>query len=149
MSQNLGYHNTVLEKLVTYSKAILNGETGQNLYPQYKDVIQLVAPKDVITIVDELVKTNTDIAQVKRTVNKILNIFYEPIKRHGKFKAAEGTFLFYLMEENRAMEMKLQSLKEYTKKVFAQKDKNTSLLAYREAILDILLGLNGYEKHFL
>lgn len=149
MSQNLGYHKEVLENLITYSKSILKGDPGLDLYTQYKEIIPLVTPADVISIVDVLVKTNSDTDQVKRAVNKLLNIFYEPIKSHGKVKAAEGTFQFYLMEENRFMEMKLKNLKEYTKKVFGQKDKNAELLLHREAMLAILLSLKEYEKHFL
>lgn len=148
MSQNPGYHKEVLDKLIGYSKAVLKGDPGLDLYEQYREIIPFVTPGDVITIVDELVKTNADTDQVKRAVNKLLNIFYEPIKSHGKVKAAEGTFLFYMMEENRSMELRLKSLKEYTKKVFGQKDKNAALLVHREAMLAILISLKEYEKHF-
>jgi PAS domain S-box-containing protein len=148
MSQNLGYHSEILNQLIAYSKGILKGDPGLDLYSQYRDVIPFVTPKDIITIVDELVKTNSDTQQVKRAVNKILNIFYEPIKGHGRVLIEGGTFLYYLMEENRALEIRLKKLKEVSKKVFGQKDTKAALLDHREAILEILIGLKEYEKHF-
>ncbi len=107
------------------------GNEGVDLYDEYKDVIKKVSPNDVIVIVDELIKTGEDISEVKRTVNKILNIFYEPIVTFGKVEVEKDHFLGYLMAENREDEKLMKELKADIKNVFSHQDKNGELLKIR------------------
>lgn len=139
--------NNVLD-LIEYAKSVLDGERGTELYVQYKNVIDHVSPQDVITIVDELVKTGEDISDVKRAVNKILNIFYKSIQSHGPASSPKGSFVDYLMLENSRMENLLKLLKGDIKQVFKVKDSRTELLNYREALLIKFRHLQEYEKHY-
>lgn len=149
MSEYINNTNEKLNDLITYAKGILQGERGADLYFEYQEVLKHVNPTDVITIVDELVKTGEDMSDIKRAVNKILNIFYEPVKRHGKARAEKGSFLFYLMSENKEMEKRMKALKIEIKNVFSQKDKKGELQQRKEILKDKLIELQDYEKHNL
>ncbi|MCD4734408.1 MAG: hemerythrin domain-containing protein, partial [Bacteroidales bacterium] len=142
-------NNKKLFSLVSYAKGMLSGERGADLYTEYKEILSKVNPEDVIIIVDELVKTGEDIADIKRTVNKILNIFYQPIKSFGKASVEKGSFLDYLMAENREMENRMKALKKEIKTVFGQKDKHEALKSRKELIKARLIELQEYEKHHL
>ena len=100
MSKYMNNTENRINDLIAYAKGILQGERGADLYVEYQEVLKQVNPTDVLTVVDELVKTGEDMTNIKRAVNKILNIFYEPVKRHGKARAEKGSFLFNLMAEN-------------------------------------------------
>lgn len=149
MSEYINNTEDNLQNLVSYAKGILDGERGLELYDKYKDVIEKVNPNDVIIVVDELVKTGEDISEIKKAVNKILNIFYEPVKSFGKAQTEKGSFLYYLLAENAEMESRMKELKTEIKAVFSQKDKRGELQQRKGVLLSKLLELQEYDKHTL
>jgi uncharacterized protein len=149
MLEYINNNEDSLQNLVSYAKRILDGDRGLDLYDEYKDVIEKVSPTDVVTIVDELVKTGEDISEIKRAVNKILNIFYSSVKSFGKAEVKEGNFLYYLMAENAEMEKRMKELKTEIKAVFSQKDKTRELQQRKENIKSKLSELQEYDKHNL
>ena len=149
MTKYINDQSKKLNSLIAYAKGILGGERGGELYAQYKDVIKKVNPADVILVVDQLVKTGEDMADIKRAVNKILNIFYASIKSHGRVVAGTNTFLSLIMAENREMENRMTALKKEVKQVFSQKGQRNELLKQKEKIKELLFDLKGYEKHYL
>ena len=149
MSEYINNKDANLNDLIDYAKGMLAGERGSDLYEQYKDAIKEVSPDNVIVIVDELVKTGEDISEIKRVVNKILNIFYEPIKSFGKADVGEGSFLYYLMAENAEMEQRMKDLKTDIKAVFSQKDKIGELQKQKEVLRLKFTEFLEYNKHNL
>jgi DUF438 domain-containing protein len=148
MSELIDNRKLKIEKLTDYALGVLDGENGAELYRQYKDVLETVEPRDVITVVDELVKTNEEMDEIKRAVNKILNIFYEALKSKGKFEPKENGFLYLLMKENREMEKRMDKLRANVKRIFKEKDPKSELLKLKDKIKGELLDLQEYEKHY-
>lgn len=149
MSEYIQDKNSKLDSLVTYATRMLEGERGVDLYDEYKDILTQVNPNDVIVVVDELIKTGEDISDIKRTVNKILNIFYEPIKSFGKAEVEEDHFLFYLMAENREIKKLMKELKIDLKTVFSHQDRKQELRKNKDILKSKLLRLQEYDKHNL
>lgn len=148
MSEYINHTEKRIQELVNYAKGILAGERGADLYKEYKSIIEKVTPKDVIIVVDELVKTGEDISEIKRAVNKILNIFYSAVKAYGPANSPKGSFLYYLMLENSRMEDLLKLLKVDIKQVFKAKDSKAELLKYKESLISKFRQLKEYEKHY-
>jgi len=148
MSELINNNKDRLHNLVDYAIGMLDGEKGADLYHKYESILQEVTPRDVISVVDELVKTNEDIDDIKKTTNKILNIFYKAIKSFGRSEPELGTFLYYLMKENEVMEKKMVEFRSNIKKIFAVKDPKTELKLKRDEIKAELTELLEYEKHW-
>ncbi len=149
MSEYINNTEDRINDLIAYAKGILQGERGADLYDEYKEVLEKVNPSDVVIVVDELVKTGEEMSDIKRAVNKILNIFYESVKQHGKSTAEEGSFMYYLMAENGEMEKRMKALKTKIKAVFSQKDKIGELQKRKEILKSKFIELQEYEKHNL
>jgi len=149
MSKYMNNTENRINDLIAYAKGILKGGRGSELYNEYKDVLKKVNPSDVVIVVDELVKTGEDMSDIKRAVNKILNIFYESVKQHGKATTEEGSFLYYLMAENGEMEKRMKTLKTEIKAVFSQKDKMGELQQRKEILKSKLIELQEYDVHNL
>ena len=149
MSEYINNTEDRINDLIAYAKGILQGERGADLYDEYKEVLEKVNPSDVVIVVDELVKTGEEMSDIKRAVNKILNIFYESVKQHGKSTAEEGSFMYYLMAENGEMEKRMKALKTEIKAVFSQKDKIGELQKRKEILKSKFIELQEYEKHNL
>ncbi|MCD4664542.1 MAG: hypothetical protein K8R68_04660, partial [Bacteroidales bacterium] len=149
MSEMINNNIQKTDDLVAYAKGILQGERGIDLYNQYEKSLKAVTPIDVLHVVDELVKTNEDMRDIKRAVNKILNIFYLPVKNHGKADVEHGSFLHYLMEENREMEKRIEVLKIEIKRIFKHKEPRKALLQSKDELKVKILDLQEYDKHNL
>lgn len=149
MSELINNSKDKLQHLVDYAIGILDGEGGAELYRKYESILKEVTPRDVITVVDELVKTNEEMDDIKRTTNKILNIFYKTIESFGRFKPEQGSFIYYLMEENREMDKRMKSFRANIKKVFGEKDTKAELIKRRDEIRAELHDLLEYEKHYV
>ncbi len=149
MSEYLNNNIEKLDKLIQFSRGILRGNRGADLYKEYKDVVETVTPNDVVVVVDDLVNTGEDMLDVKRAVNKILNVFYKPVKKYGKVHAEKDSFLYHLMAENAGMESRLKSMKKLTKAVFQERDKVKALQKQKDSLLDTLVELKDYDKHYL
>ncbi|NOX47719.1 MAG: DUF438 domain-containing protein [Chlorobi bacterium] len=148
MSELIDNRKLKIEQLTAYALGVLDGENGAELYRQYKTVLETAEPRDVITVVDALVKTNEEMDEIKRAVNKILNIFYEALKSKGKFEPRENGFLYFLMKENREMEKRMDRLRARVKAIFKEKDPKNALLKLKDEIKGDLLDLQEYEKHY-
>ena len=148
MSDYIKNRSERLERLKSYALRMLEGERGSELYAEYVGDFPHVTPQIVITVIDELVKTGEEIDQVKRTVNKILNVFYEPLQKFGEAKPEQGSFIYFLMAENKAMKEKLADLKLNVKAVLNQKNPTKNLLENKESLLSKLTELRDFEKHY-
>jgi len=137
------------EKLVSFAMQMLDGEPGSVLYQEYRDHIEKASPYDVIKVVDELAKTNEDIVDIKRVVNKLLNLFYKPIKKHGKFQPEKGSLLHFLISENREMEKRMTLLKADIKDIFSRTDKRKALLDQKDYLKLKFQDLQEYDKHHI
>jgi PAS domain S-box-containing protein len=148
MSEFINNSNNRTRQLTRYAIRMLEGERGSELYEEYKDDIKFVTPRSVIAVVDELMKTGEEIDIVKRTVNKILNAFHEPIKKFGLASPEKNSLIYYLMAENEAMQSKMTELKTFVKLVFGQNDSQKALVENKRLILDKLNELKEFEKHY-
>ena len=149
MSELINNSDTRMKSLIAYAMGVLDGESGAGLYKQYEDILKTVSPQEVIKVVDELVKTGEDMPEIKRAVNKILNIFYKSVKAYGKVEVQKDSFLYLLMEENKGMEQRMESLKLIVKKIFKQKDPKNELLKRKDELLSLLNNLQEYESHYI
>ena len=149
MSELINNGDTRMKSLVAYAMGVLDGEGGAGLYKQYEDVLKTVSPQEVIKVVDELVKTGEDMTEIKRAVNKILNIFYKSVKAYGKVEVQKDSFLYFLMEENREMELRMEGLKLIVKKIFKENDPKSELLKMKDELLRLLNNLQEYESHYI
>lgn len=148
MSEYINNSSDRIERLKRYGLRMLEGERGSELYAEYEDDFQFITPAAVLNIVDELIKTGEDIDQVKRTVNKILNVFYEHLQKFGEASPEQNSFFYFLMAENKAMKEKLADLKLDVKAVLNQKNPAKNLLDTKESLLPKLTKLKDFEKHY-
>jgi hypothetical protein len=148
MSEYINNHHR-LTALQAYAFGVLNGERGVDLYREYQQVIDFVTPKDVITIVDNLVKTGKAISDVKQTVNKILNTFYSSLRKQGPAMPPLNHVVSFLMSENQKMKELLKVLKDTNKRIFKASNPSVELQNSAEDLKIQFEHLLNYEKHYM
>jgi len=111
MSEFTNHKNTRISDLVLLFQGILKGENLKELVSQNKNLIEKVVPTDIIYLVDQLVLMEIPMDELKRGINKILNLLYKTIAEYPYYPPDKESFLGCLIENNRFLDEKLKAIK--------------------------------------
>ncbi|MCF6365815.1 MAG: PAS domain-containing protein [Bacteroidales bacterium] len=132
------------EELIAFSVGIINGGKRKDYIKRYQTAIDNLTAEDVIFVTDKLIeKYNVEI--VKENIGKILNIFYEPLKKLKRTEIEGNSFLYFLEKENREAEKILKNIKELLKKI--NKSPN-ALSETKEQLKSYFVKFQEFEKHY-
>ena len=148
MSEYINNRSKRVENLFAFCIGIINKENGKELIEKHQFSIDQLTPHDVIEVVDKLVKTSIDTDVIKKNIGKILNVFYKPITQYPWQKPQKGHFLYYLMEENRAIEQILDKIKVSLKLINKKSKQSEPFIDNYKEIRENLLKLQGFEAHY-
>jgi len=136
-----------IQNLLTFSRGIMNGENGKNLIEKYKESISTVTPLEVIELENRQIKSGIPTSKIKKNIGQVLNTFFLSLSEYKWENPPEGTFLYYLMKENRALEIRLNTVKQILK------DYNTNTeFTYqnlRNKLIPIFLEILDFDKHYI
>ncbi|QSX08580.1 DUF438 domain-containing protein [Alkalibacter rhizosphaerae] len=130
-----------IKNLIDYCQGVLRKENGKVLYERYLKDIQTITPMDLIHIENEQLKMGNKPEELLTVVDKLINVFYKYLKEFAMEAPTEGTFLYYLMEENKEFTEKLHTFKMVVK----EREWDT----YKEKTLVFLNEMMEYEEHLL
>ena len=148
MSEYINNKSKRVDNLFAFCIGIINHENGKELIEKHQFSIDQLTPHDVIEVTDKLVKTKIDTEVIKKSIGKILNVFYKPITQYPWEKPQKGHFLYYLMEENRAIEQILNKIKVSLKLINKKSKQNESFIDEYKKMRKILLRLIDFEAHY-
>ena len=115
MSEFINNNEKRVEELLAFSLGMMNGEDGKMLLEKYKEAIEHVTPHDMLNLEDKQMQMGVKPKAIKKDVDKVINVFFNKLKEYSWERPKEGTFLYYLMLENRAYEFKLNEVKKIIK----------------------------------
>lgn len=112
MSELITNHEEKIKKLLEFSKGMISGENGKILIDKYKKVIDEITPFDVIELEDRQMKMGITPKIIKISIDKIVNVFYTPLKNYKWKRPEEGNPLYYYMKENDKLKEILEKIKK-------------------------------------
>ncbi|WP_163710842.1 DUF438 domain-containing protein [Mangrovibacterium lignilyticum] len=144
MSEFTNHKAKRLQKLTTLFRAILVSENVKSLYHEYRGIINLCIPSDVVYLVDELVKENIPMPELKKGINKLLNLLHKPIADYPYTPPPANSYLGVLQENNRLMLEKLTALKPGIK-ALNQAPGDTAI---KQQVIGQLHGLEPFSSYY-
>jgi DUF438 domain-containing protein len=130
-----------IKDLLEFSTEMMNGKNGADLIKKYKNAIEHVIPSDLLKFEDMQFQKKVPINTIKSNADKIINVFFKTLEKYKWKRPVENTFLFYLMEENKALTEKLNTIKTLFKKDDLINIQNELLLSFKE--------LTDIEYHYV
>lgn len=132
-----------IKRLNQFMKELIDGSdkyTKKQIYDKYADTIDDIRPLDLFYL--DMYKQDSDfsIEKIKETANKFVNVFYHALSSVEK-TTYDHVFFNSLLEENKAMEDHLNSLKVYFKKNEIEKYKNELIKGFEVCL--------QFEKKFI
>ena len=115
MSEFINNTEKRLSSLLQFSLGIMSGQNGKELYEEHKAAIDCMTPYDMINLEDQQLKMGITVEEIKKFIDKVINVFYTSLSSYEWTKPEDGSFLYYLMFENKMLEFKLNKAKKILK----------------------------------
>ena len=94
-----------VQDILAFSRGIMEGENGRELIEKYRQSIDSLTPHDMMEMENRQLLSGISPLQIKKSIGKIINTFYKSLTSYEWKKPGEGEFLFYLMKENRGIDL--------------------------------------------
>lgn len=135
-----------LHSLVDFVRGLITGGSGKMLIELHKDVIESVTPEETMAVLDRMFDEGFSTEIIKANVGKIINVFYKSLNTHSWDRPADH-FLYYLMQENRQVEVMIGEMKKVIKSLYLEPDPDEKFLC--EELREALKKLRSYELHYI
>ncbi len=117
MSEFTNHKEIRVAQLVQLFEGILKGENLRQLVAHNQRLIESCIPSDIILLVDKLVLMKVPMSDLKRGINKLLNLLHKTLSEHPYYPPAKESYLGCLVENNRVLDEKLKLAKPKIKEL--------------------------------
>ena len=111
MSEFTNHKETRVTQLVKLFEGILKGESLGQLVVDNQKIIDSAIPSDVLIMVDRLMMMDIPMDDLKRGINKLLNLLHKTISEYKYYPPVKDSFIGTLLENNRLLDEKLKMCK--------------------------------------
>lgn len=117
MSEFTEHKKERVEGLVKLFEGILKGKQLAKLVQENQKLIESAVPADVISVVDRLVLLKIPMNDLKRGINKLLNLLYKTIENYPYYPPVKESYLGCLTENNRLLDEQLKEIKPLIRQI--------------------------------
>ncbi|HPE78088.1 MAG TPA: hypothetical protein PLC80_18480, partial [Draconibacterium sp.] len=111
MSEFTNHKEKRVAQLVKLFEGILKSENPGQLVAENQKLIDSCIPTDIISLVDKLVLMKIPMNELKRGINKLLNLLYKTLSEYPYYPPAKESYLGILVENNRILDEKIKKIK--------------------------------------
>ena len=133
-----------VEKLVQLFLLVIREELTSNQVADFQQVIDRAEPGDVIAVVDELVKMQIPMPELKKGINKALNLLNKALREFPYTAPAPGSFFDGLIRNNEQIDLRLKAIRPLLKEL-NQKPEDTDV---RSELKNKLADLQKIDLHY-
>ena len=145
MSEFTQHKSQRINKLVELFKGIIHGDKPLNLVRENEELILEIIPSDVIDAVDQLVLLEIPIDELKKGINKVLNLLYKTIQEHPYNPPDRESFLGIMLQNNEALDNKLNAIRPLIK----QLNRDSININLRQDIKDKFIEVKKFRDQYL
>jgi len=144
MSEFTQHKSVRIEKLVQLFEGILKGENLGTLVSENQKLIESCIPSDVISLVDQLVLMKIPMADLKKGINKLLNLLHKTISEYPWFPPEKESFIGCLVENNRLLDEQLQEIRPIIREINKSQENEDLRKSLKSKFLEIEKFSNYY-----
>lgn len=144
MSEFTNHKALRVEKLTELFRLVIREELTSELVPGYQQVIDHAGPADVIAVVDKLVQLQVPMPELKKGINKALNLLGKSLQNFPYQPPVSGSFFHVLNQNNEQIDLRLKSIRPLFKEL-NQNQRNPSL---RKELKNKFVDLSRIDLHY-
>ncbi|HLN71894.1 MAG TPA: PAS domain-containing protein [Prolixibacteraceae bacterium] len=144
MSEFTNHKENRIKKLVELFLLVIRQELSPELVGRYQPVIDLATPADVIGVVDELVQLQIPMPDLKKGLNKALNLLNKSLQEFPYQAPAAGSFLHTFILNNIQIDLRLKTIRPLLKEI----NQDNSNRQIRSELKNKLIDLLKVDLHY-
>jgi DUF438 domain-containing protein len=145
MSEFTNHKEIRINQLVKLFGGILKGKNLGQLVADNQKLIESTVPSDVISVVDRLVLLKIPMADLKKGINKLLNLLHKTISEYPYYPPEKESFLGYLVGNNRILDERLQEIRPLIKEI----NKTPESADLRNSIKEKFFEIEKFSNYYL
>ena len=112
-------HNPKSQALIlaAFTLELMESKTNREGVEKMHEMLADAGPRVFITAVDEVVRQKSVTFEVKKGINKMLNVFYTHLNSLPQPEIRPGSFLDQIISDNREISARIKDFKPFIKKV--------------------------------
>lgn len=144
MSEFTNHKALRVEKLVELFQLVIREELTSELVPAYQQVIDQAGPADVIAVVDKLVQLQVPMPELKKGINKALNLLGKSLQNFPYQPPVSGSFFHALNQNNEQIDLRLKSIRP----LFKELNQNQRDPLLRKELKSKFIDLSRIDLHY-
>lgn len=136
MSEFTQHKEIRIARLTELFLLVINEELTSARASEYQDLIKITIPSDVIAVVDELVKMNIPMPELKKGINKALNLLSKTLQEYPYDPPKSNSFLDLLIQNNDQLDLRLKAIRPLFK-ALNQQNREEIRMDLKEKFMDL------------
>lgn len=148
MSEFIDNNSLRKQRLLELALGILDGQRNADFVKQFDNYIEQATPRDMIFIVDGMVKTGAEMEVLKKAVSQVINLSYSSLKPENRRDWSKCTFLHLMVKENEEMELRMKAMKQLVKSINIKDIDPEQFQQIKSDIRSLLSELVAFDVHY-
>jgi len=144
MSEFTNHKDVRIAKLIELFLAVIREEMTSGLVVDYQQVINQAGPTDVIAIVDQLVQLQIPMPELKKGINKALNLLHKSLREFPYTPPNPKSFPDWMIKNNCEIDLRLKAIRPLLRQINLD-PVNQSL---RNELKDKFIDLSLIDLHY-
>lgn len=145
MSEFTNHKEIRVTNLVKLFEGILKGENPGKLISENQKLIESTVPSELISVVDRLVLMKIPMDDLKRGINKLLNLLHKTISEYLYNSPEKESFIGCLVENNRILDVRLQEIRPLIREI----NKSPENEELRNSLKERFLEIEKFNNYYL
>ena len=144
MSEFTNHKAERISQLIELFKIVIRGELTSERVSNFQKVIDLAQPADVISVVDQLVQLPVPMPELKKGINKALNLLGKSLQEFPYEPPGSGSFLDCLIQNNSQIDQRMKAIRPLLKEI----NQGVANQQLRNKLMDKLIDLSKIDLHY-
>jgi PAS domain S-box-containing protein len=144
MSEFTNHKVKRVAKLVELFQLVIQEKMSSELVDHYQQVIDRTEPGDVIAVVDQLVQLPVPMPELKKGINKALNLLNKRLQEYPYQPPTPGSFLHVLLQNNEQINLRLKTIRPLLSGINQDKENQE----IRMELIEKLNDLSRIDLHY-
>ena len=137
MSEFTNHKENRIVRLVELFRLVIGQELTSGSVIEFQQVIDQTGPADVIAVVDQLVQLQIPLPELKKGINKSLNLIHKPLKEFPYTPPEPNSFFYWLIRNNEEIDLRLKAIRSQLKLINQDPENQSVRIELRAKFIDL------------
>jgi len=116
---------------------VINQELTSGSVIEFQQVIDQAGPADMIAVVDQLVQLQIPMTELKKGINKALNLIHKSLQEFPYTHPGPNSFFYWMNKNNEEIDLRLKAIRVHLKQINQDPEDQSNRNELRDKFIDL------------